>query len=157
MRFNREKIQQLLNDRGIQFEMLSESQSEALLRRFIEEFIEDKKRESVALKLRRSRTKQEPIEYYKYFQASCVRDVTNEVNKGEIHLLDWLSRDRKNSLCYLLWREPWIPVFQITSSSLTNRDLAFFPGIYGVSFETSRAFALTLDADKLLCERRPKN
>lgn len=70
-----------------------------------------------------------------------------------MELADWLSRGSENSISYLLWREPWMPVFQIDSSTFNNRKLSFFPGIYCLNFETGRVFAITLDADKIVCEK----
>jgi hypothetical protein len=132
--------------------MLTLRQNEAMFMRFVEQFIASERRESLILNFRRAYTKQKPIDYHKYFLSGCARDITWEVNKGKVNLLDCLSRGRQFTTCYLFWSEPWITGFLIDVSTLANRDLSFFPDSYWVSFESRCALALTRDADTVLCE-----
>ena len=134
---------------GAQFEMLSVDDGKAVVRQFIDTFIESEKRERCHLNLSRPITGQKPVDYHKYFVPRYLRDV-NEVVRKE-RLLHWLGGDGQWR-CYLFFSEPWIAPMKVDTSSLRVADLSLFSDSYWLNFETRRLIVLTRDGETVLCE-----
>jgi hypothetical protein len=143
------KVVNQLGSTGAKFEVLSVDNGKAVVRQFIDTFIETEKRERCQLNLSRPIIGQKPVDYHKYFLPRYLKDV-NEVVRKE-RLLHWLGGARQ-SHCYLFFSEPWIAPMIVDISSLRDADLSLFSDSYLLNFETRRLIVLTRDGEAVLCE-----
>lgn len=150
------RIIKLLRDRGIVFDVFSEPEQEILKSSFIERFVSDRKRESLALNLRRPPIRQRPVDYYRYFEPSRTTDGWDTEKHGP-SLLGWLSNKKNLSSCDLVWSEPLIPAFRIQLASMTDSDLFLFVDSYWISLSSGRVVVITRDGDVLLSEAERRN
>jgi hypothetical protein len=143
----------LLKARTISFEVQSEQEKESALVRFIKEFIDGKRRESLMLNLHRTRTRQKPVDYHKYLSSRCTL-LELPLKDGSQHegLVRWLQTGQKSAQCWLFWSEPWNPAFLIDFRSLSNNNFYFFPDSYWVNFGAGRMLIQTRDGQTLLGE-----
>lgn len=138
-----------LGSTGTKFEVLSDDEGQAVVRQFIDTFLETEKRERCHLNLSRPITAQKPIDYHKYFLPRYLKDVTEVVR--EERLLHWLGGDGP-SHCYLFFSEPWIAPMIVDTSPLKDASLSLFSDSYWLNFETRRLIVITRDGETFLCE-----